>query len=136
MNHPGFAFLMDYNEDRQVDLDYSVYGANTDGSYGSKIDGSNDNNNAFIYLNTIGNHNQFPISLKIFNEIIMPFCRNCQTYWWRKIQSEWNKGDQSYRILPRTGPRCQRLPKWRRIRSLHYYATNGHYFERMWLLAF
>ena len=60
----GFAFLMDYNEDRQVDLDDAGYDANTDGSYGSKIDGSNDDDNAFIYLNTIGNHFQFPYFMK------------------------------------------------------------------------
>ena len=49
----GLAFFMDYNEDRQVSWNKS---ANTSGmgSLGSLVDGSNDDENAYIYLNTIG----------------------------------------------------------------------------------
>ena len=50
----GLAFFMDYNEDRQVSLYESSNSANN-GSLGSKFDGFNDDENAFIYLNTIGN---------------------------------------------------------------------------------
>ena len=48
----GLAFFMDYNEDRQVRLK-----ENTDNhfeSIGERFDGSNDDESAFIYINTIG----------------------------------------------------------------------------------
>ena len=51
----GFVFIMDYNEDRQTN---TIQGkkANTtrDESLTHKIVKSNDNQHAFIYLNTIG----------------------------------------------------------------------------------
>ena len=51
----GFVFIMDYNEDRQIN---TIQGkkANTtrDESLTHKIVKSNDNQHAFIYLNTIG----------------------------------------------------------------------------------
>ena len=50
----GLAFFMDYNEDRQVSFYESSIVVNC-GSLGSKLDGFNDDENAFIYLNTIGN---------------------------------------------------------------------------------
>ena len=51
----GFVFIMDYNEDRQIN---TIQGnkANTtrDESLTHKIVKSNDNQHAFIYLNTVG----------------------------------------------------------------------------------
>ena len=51
----GLAFLMDYNEDRNLSF-YENIADSSLGSFGSKVDGSNENNHAFIYLNTIGNN--------------------------------------------------------------------------------
>ena len=51
----GLAFLMDYNEDRNLSFYDNIADSNL-GSFGSKVDGSYENNHAFIYLNTIGNH--------------------------------------------------------------------------------
>ena len=49
----GFAFIMDYNEDRHIA--YEEFSENnTDMSFVSRIDKSDDNLHAFIYLNTIG----------------------------------------------------------------------------------
>ena len=50
----GLAFFMDYNEDRQVSFYESSIVVKNE-SLGSKFDGFNDDENAFIYLNTIGN---------------------------------------------------------------------------------
>ena len=50
----GFAFIMDYNEDRHIE--YKEFLENvTDMSFVSRIDKSDDNLHASIYLNTIGN---------------------------------------------------------------------------------
>ena len=51
----GLVFFMDYNEDRQVSIDVSSH-MEHDGSLGSKFDGFDYEENAFIYLNTIGNN--------------------------------------------------------------------------------
>ena len=53
----GFAFIMDYNEDRQVtfDQDFVEDLASNHGLVLS-IDKSNNDKNAMIYLNTIGMH--------------------------------------------------------------------------------
>ena len=51
----GLAFLMDYNEDRNLSF-YENIADSSLGSFGSKVDGSNENIHAFIYLNTIGNN--------------------------------------------------------------------------------
>ena len=51
----GLVFFMDYNEDRQVSMDVSFH-MEHDGSLGSKFDGFDYEENAFIYLNTIGNN--------------------------------------------------------------------------------
>ena len=49
----GFAFIMDYNEDRHIEFkEFSEN--NTDMSFVSRIDKSDDNLHAFLYLNTIG----------------------------------------------------------------------------------
>ena len=61
----GFNFIMDYNEDRQVILDDNT--DELDISFGSKLDSANDrvegsnHNDAFIYLNTIGDHCTFQL---------------------------------------------------------------------------
>ena len=52
----GLVFFMDYNEDKQLIMDESVEGAEGDVSRGEIIDGSNEDENAFIYLDTIGEH--------------------------------------------------------------------------------
>ena len=49
----GLALLMDYNEDKQFVSDMKVDCEDNE-SFGSKIDGFNEDENAFIYLNTIG----------------------------------------------------------------------------------
>ena len=51
----GFYFLMDYSEDRQVNLDKSFIG-DKDISMANNILKSNEDQHAFIYLNTIGNY--------------------------------------------------------------------------------
>ena len=52
----GFNFLMDYNEDRQVTFDKNI----SQEKFGlvSKLERSvsDQNNNAFVYLHTIGKH--------------------------------------------------------------------------------
>ena len=60
----GLAFFMDYNEDRQVRLK-----ENTDNHFestGERFDGSNDDESAFIYINTIGRHNYDIINFCLF----------------------------------------------------------------------
>ena len=54
----GFAFIMDYNEDRQVIFDlYGTHGKVKDKSLVESIVESSDNSQkAVIYLNTIGKH--------------------------------------------------------------------------------
>ena len=53
----GLSFFMDYNEDRQINLEESMKRTDTE-SLTSKVDGSNEkgnnNDDAFIYINTIG----------------------------------------------------------------------------------
>ena len=49
----GLVFLMDYNEDRQVPLNESQDSINI-ANLVNNIDESNDDKNALIYLNTIG----------------------------------------------------------------------------------
>ena len=49
----GLVFLMDYNEDRQVTLNESQDNINI-ANLVNNIDESNDDKNALIYLNTIG----------------------------------------------------------------------------------
>ena len=52
----GFVFIMDYNEDRQItflDNDSTVW----DHHLASRIIQKDNNQHAFIYLDTIGNHN-------------------------------------------------------------------------------
>ena len=50
----GFIFILDYNEDRQVELDQNL----TERKFGfaSSIVESDQSQHAFIYLNTIGKH--------------------------------------------------------------------------------
>ena len=49
----GLALFMDYNEDRQVSF-AEINGVADVKSFGSRFDGSNDDANAHIYLNTVG----------------------------------------------------------------------------------
>ena len=49
----GFVFIMDYNEDRQVTFKEAKKAVSL--SLVKSIDKSNENQHAFIYLNTIGN---------------------------------------------------------------------------------
>ena len=49
----GFAFIMDYNEDRQVTFEQEPFVSEDDGLVG-RIDESDDDKHAYIYLNTIG----------------------------------------------------------------------------------
>ena len=48
----GFHFLMDYNEDRQVTLDQNITEVKV--GLAKSVSSSNENQHAFIYLNTIG----------------------------------------------------------------------------------
>ena len=50
----GFAFIMDYNEDRQITFDREFVREDDDDGLVSRIDESDENQHAFIYLNTIG----------------------------------------------------------------------------------
>ena len=50
----GLVFLLDYNEDRQVKLEEHNENKENPGLFVTKVDKSKDNDNAFIYLNTIG----------------------------------------------------------------------------------
>ena len=52
----GLVFIMDYNEDKQIALENSNNnkGEEGDRSVGETIDGSTEEEKAFIYLNTIG----------------------------------------------------------------------------------
>ena len=49
----GFVFFMDYNEDRQINFE-DESPKTEDGSYISRIVDTNDNQHAFIYLDTLG----------------------------------------------------------------------------------
>ena len=49
----GFAFIMDYNEDRQVTFEQEPFVSEDDALVG-RIDESDDDKHAYIYLNTIG----------------------------------------------------------------------------------
>ena len=60
----GFSFIMDYNEDRQVTFDADVTPIEKD-SLMTKIVKSNDNQQAFIHLNTIGGYFQVYIILQV-----------------------------------------------------------------------
>ena len=51
----GLVFFMDYNEDKQLKIENSSRPENIL-SRGQAIDGSNEEENAFIYLNTIGEY--------------------------------------------------------------------------------
>ena len=51
----GLSFLMDYNKDRQITLNQTYEKLMEDGLV-RRIMNFNDNQQAFIYLNTIGNH--------------------------------------------------------------------------------
>ena len=48
----GFNFLMDYNEDRQVTLDQKV--SQKELGLGKSVSASDQNQHAFVYLDTIG----------------------------------------------------------------------------------
>ena len=50
----GFAFIMDYNKDRQVTYDQEYNGVEEDGLV-NRIAKSDDDNHASIFLDTIGN---------------------------------------------------------------------------------
>ena len=50
----GFFFIMDYNEDRQITFDREFVREDDDDGLVSRIDESDENQHAFIYLNTIG----------------------------------------------------------------------------------
>ena len=50
----GFYFLMDYNEDRQLTFGTNIHGQNFDLSMATNILKSHKNQNAFMYLDTIG----------------------------------------------------------------------------------
>ena len=50
----GFVFIMDYNEDRQVKFDGNNLERSDDG-LATRIMGTDDNKQATIYLNSIGN---------------------------------------------------------------------------------
>ena len=50
----GFNFLMDYNEDRQVTLDNGVNKTKRNKTLASSILETDQDQQAFIYLNTIG----------------------------------------------------------------------------------
>ena len=49
----GFNFIMDYNEDRQISMDEEVT-EDSEINLARRVVESNQDHNAFIYLNTIG----------------------------------------------------------------------------------
>ena len=53
----GLSFIMDYNEDRQMEFEKENNRLETGSWKDVTIDGSNDDAEALIYLNTIGNEN-------------------------------------------------------------------------------
>ena len=83
----GLAFFMDYNEDRQVSWNRTTNASAYSGSLGSLVDGSNDDENAYIYLNTIGK--KLFLKNGSLNLIILCFfCRTSKVDRRRKIQLE------------------------------------------------
>ena len=75
----GFVFIMDYNEDRQVTFKEAKKAVSL--SLVKSIDKSNENQHAFIYLNTIGNITY----IKYTSELKIVIIRACETYWGRKV---------------------------------------------------
>ena len=63
----GFHFLMDYNEDRQVKLDQNITEAKV--GLAKSVSSSDQNQHAFIYLDTIGNNLNLNIN-------VQKHCRN------------------------------------------------------------
>ena len=53
----GFNFLMDYNEDRQVTLDHGIIKTKKNKTLASSILETHQDQQAFMYLNTIGRRN-------------------------------------------------------------------------------
>ena len=51
----GFHFLMDYNEDRQVTFDQNMIKKDLD--LAKSVSASDENEHAFVYLDTIGRRN-------------------------------------------------------------------------------
>ena len=58
----GLAFFMDYNEDRQVSLNETTNKIQGNVSFGSRYDGSFDDKDAFIFLNSIGKYYYYYLS--------------------------------------------------------------------------
>ena len=79
----GFAFIMDYNEDRQITFNQGSEKV-IDKGLVSRIDGAErDSQHAFVYLSTIGK--------KTFNLMLAYKClyyRASKTYWRRKLQPQ------------------------------------------------
>ena len=98
----GLVFFMDYNEDKQLVFENSNR-TKAIMSRGQAIDGSNEDENAFIYLNTIGKYQVLFSEFLLFIFLI----RTCQVGWWRKIQLEFCQRYQGNRIIPGTGPECE-----------------------------
>ena len=80
----GFAFLMDYNEDRQIVFN-KINETILDKRFGlvSSIVSSDQEQSAFIYLHTIGKREK----LLFFNLIKMYCYRACCTCWRGSVQS-------------------------------------------------
>ena len=70
----GFNFLMDYNEDRQVTINQNI----TEKKVGlaKSVSSSDENQHAFVYLNTIGKF--LNIQKQLFLQI---YCRGSQANW-------------------------------------------------------
>ena len=80
----GFAFIMDYNEDRQITFNQGSEKV-IDKGLVSRIDGAErDSQHAFVYLSTIGKNPYFHVSLQMF----VLYYRASKTYWRRKLQSQ------------------------------------------------
>ena len=90
----GLVFLMDYNEDRQLEEKILTH-PNKD--FVGKIDRFGMEEKAFIYLDTIGNKN--PLNNKILTQIKDSFCRASKVGRRRKIQYGYCERDQSNRII-------------------------------------
>ena len=65
----GFNFIMDYNEDRQIDFDQSV-SVETDVNLATSVVESNENMHAFIYLDTIGKCQKYAKKIDFSSEFI------------------------------------------------------------------
>ena len=89
----GFAFILDYNEDRQVTFHDDIKRNDDEFGLVSTIAESEDNEHAFIYLNTIGIEIVYDTYYG-FYLMKMIYFRTSNFYWRRRIQCKCTEGNQ------------------------------------------